>query len=293
MGEAMTADVGVRVVVVSHDSAATIATCLHRLLCAQAVAEVVVVDNASRDDTVAIVSHLARTEPRLRVQAHPDNPGFAVGCNAGALGCPHRWLAFVNPDCYVEVDTFVRLLALADERPGLGALGCVQVDADGVEDAATRRRDPSLREILFARGAREVLHVAADGSPLQTVDALSGAFVLLPTATFVQIGGFDAGYRLHGEDLDLCRRLREAGHASAIANGVCVTHLRGISSRRRPVWVAWCKHRGMWRYFVKFEAGQTAWPMRVLLWGALWVHYALLALPRALLRGDGRNEAAN
>lgn len=274
---------GIRVVVVSHGSATTIQGCLRRLLAARAVAEVVVVDNASDDDTVAKALALAESEPRLRVQAHPDNPGFAAGCNAGALGCTLPWLAFVNPDCLIEADTFARLLAHARSAPDVGVLGCVQVDAAGIEDAAVRRRDPSLRALLRAGGARNAVYLPADGNALQRVDAISGALMLLPNAVFARVGGFDAGYRLHAEDLDLCRRVRAAGCVVAVANDASIVHLRGVSSRRRPLWVEWQKHRGMWRYFAKFEAQHTSLPLRALLWCALWVHCAIAA-PRAWRR---------
>jgi GT2 family glycosyltransferase len=270
-------------VVVTHCSATTIADCLQRLLAAREVVEVVVIVNGSDDDTVARAMPFAETEARVTLRVDPENPGFATACNDGALGCTRPWLAFVNPDCMVEPDTFERLLAHANAMPKPGALGCVQVDADGVEDAAVRRRDPSLREILFAGGARDALHVASDGSAVQPVDALSGALMLMPTKAFELVGGFDVGYRLHAEDLDLCRRVRDAGFAVCIANDVRVTHLRGVSSRRRPLWVEWQKHRGMWRYFNKFEAAQTSLPMRGLLWLALWAH-CVIAAPRSLLR---------
>ena len=271
----------IRAVVVTHCSATTIADCLQRLLAVPEIAEVVLIDNGSDDDTVARAMPFAETEARVTLRVDPENPGFAAACNDGALGCTQPWLAFVNPDCMVDADTFARLLAHARGVPKLGALGCVQVDAGGVEDAAVRRRDPSLRKVLFAGGARGALHVASDGSAVQQVDALSGALMLMPTKAFTHVGGFDVGYRLHAEDLDLCRRVREAGFAVCIANNVRVTHLRGVSSRRRPLWVEWQKHRGMWRYFNKFEAAQTSLPMRGLLWAALWAHCIAVA-PRVL-----------
>ncbi len=273
----------IRAVVVTHCSATTIVACLQCLLAAPEVAEIVLIDNGSDDDTVARIMPFSETESRVTLRADPENPGFATACNDGALGCTQPWLAFVNPDCMVERDTFARLLAHANDVPKLGALGCVQVDADGVEDAAVRRRDPSLRKILFAGGARGALDVAGDGSVVQSVDALSGALMLMSTAVFAQVGGFDADYRLHAEDLDLCRRVRNAGFAVCIANDVRVMHLRGVSSRRRPLWVEWQKHRGLWRYFRKFEAAQTSMPMRALLWIGLWAHY-FIAAPGVLLR---------
>lgn len=275
----------IRAVVIAYRSASTIEDCLRRLLAARGVAEVVMVDNASGDDTLARTRIVADGDARVSVLANPGNPGFAFACNQGATGCVQPWLAFVNPDALVEADTFERLLAHAAAIPRPGALGCVLVDANGVEDPASRRHDPALRQILFAGGARTSLHVAADGSAVQRVDAISGALMLLPTAAFDEVGGFDAGYRLHAEDLDLCRRVRAAGHEVAIANDVQVTHLRGVSSRSRPLWVEWQKHRGLWRYFRKFEAEWTPLPMRALLWCALWAHY-LIAAPRALLRAS-------
>ncbi len=273
----------IRAVVVSHCNATTITECLQRLLAAPQIAEIVVIDNGSDDGTVARVLPFSEKEARVVLRADPENPGFATACNNGALDCAQPWLAFVNPDCMIEADTFAGLLEHAGNVPKLGALGCVQVDADGIEDAAARRCDPSLRKLLFAGGARAALHVASDGCAVQQVDALSGAMMLMPTRVFAQVGGFDARYRLHAEDLDLCRRVRGAGFAVCIANDVRVMHLRGVSSRRRPLWVEWQKHRGLWRYFDKFEAAQTSSPMRAALWLALWMHY-LIATPRALLR---------
>jgi GT2 family glycosyltransferase len=92
---------------------------------------------------------------------------------------------------------------------------------------------------------------------------MSGALMLMPRTAFEQVGGFDTGYRLHCEDLDLCRRLRNAGLAVAVAAGVRVLHLRGTSSRGRPLWVEWQKHRGMLRYFRKFDAAASPWWVRV------------------------------
>lgn len=274
---------GIRAVVVSYWSAPTIADCLHRLLAATDVVQVVVVDNGSGDATAEIIERLAANDPRLSLQRNQDNPGFAAACNQGAKDCTQPWLAFVNPDCLVEPDTFVRLLACAESMPSIGVLGCEQVDATRARDPAVRRSDVSLRALLFVRHRRDAIEIPSDGSALQRVDAISGALMLSPSAVFEQVGGFDAGYRLHAEDLDLCRRVRTAGYPVAVANDVILTHLRGVSSRRRPLWVEWQKHRGLWRYFQKFEAADTPIGMRVLLRVALWVHLALVA-PRVILR---------
>src|SRR3546814_5284329 len=94
----------VAAIVVTHESAATIDDCLARLRAARGVSQVRVVDNGSRDDTLAIVQRHAATDPRVHFIANPDNPGFAVACNQGARDSDAPWLAFVNPDCLLEAD---------------------------------------------------------------------------------------------------------------------------------------------------------------------------------------------
>ena len=139
-----------------------------------------------------------------------------------------------------------------------------------------------LQGVLRNPAGKSQLAVTLDDTqPLQRVDAISGALMLLPRGLFERIGGFDEGYRLHAEDLDLCRRVREAGGVVAIANDLRVTHVRGVSSRSRPFFVEWHKHRGLWRYFQRFEARQRSLPVRVAVWGAIWAH-AVLQVPRLL-----------
>ncbi|EKU26487.1 glycosyltransferase family 2 protein [Xanthomonas graminis] len=260
------------VVVVTYESGSTIDACLQRLRAAADVAQVRVVDNASRDDTLAIVQRHALEDRRVRFVANPDNPGFASACNQGAAASDAPWLAFVNPDLMVEADTLALLRAQVAAL-GDALLGVEQVDEHGRADAAVRRRDPDFAAMLRHPLAGSRLALAADpAQPLQRVDAISGALMLLPRALFERIGGWDAGYRLHAEDLDLCRRARQAGATVAVCNRLRVLHVRGVSSRKRPWFVEWHKHRGLWRYFRKFEAPARTAPVRAAVWAVIWLH---------------------
>jgi GT2 family glycosyltransferase len=260
------------VVVVTYESGSTIDACLQRLRAAADVAQVRVVDNASRDDTLAIVQRHALEDRRVRFVANPDNPGFASACNQGAAASDAAWLAFVNPDLMVEADTLALLRAQVAAL-GDALLGVEQVDEHGRADAAVRRRDPDFAAMLRHPLAGSRLALAADpAQPLQRVDAISGALMLLPRALFERIGGWDAGYRLHAEDLDLCRRARQAGATVAVCNRLRVLHVRGVSSRKRPWFVEWHKHRGLWRYFRKFEAPARPAPVRAAVWAVIWLH---------------------
>lgn len=267
-------------VVVTHQSASTIDACLRRLREADGVAQIRVVDNGSIDETLAIVQRHASLDPRVRFIGNPDNPGFAVACNQGARDADAPWIAFVNPDCLVEVDTLTRLRVHADALEGECLLGSELLGEDGVADPAARRRDPDFVAMLRTASARDLSLPRDAAQPLQRVDAVSGALMLLPRTLFDRIDGFDTGYRLHAEDLDLCRRAREAGATVAVANNVAVLHVRGVSSRARPLFVEWHKHRGLWRYFRRFEAPQRTLVQRVGVWLAIWLRFPLAVLRR-------------
>ncbi|MFN9730331.1 MAG: glycosyltransferase family 2 protein, partial [Pseudomonadota bacterium] len=156
-------------------------------------------------------------------------------------------------------------------------------EARGAPVGAARRRDPPVVRLLrSAGGDRGALHLTPGDGPLTAVDAVSGALMLLSRATFERAGGFDPGYRLHAEDLDLCRRVRAIGLRVAVVEAARATHLKGTSSRRRPLFVAFHKHRGLVRYFRRWGAGggRATTALAVI---AAWLRFGLLA-PWAALR---------
>jgi len=273
-------------VVVAHESASTIDGCLLRLRNADGVAEIRVIDNDSRDDTLDIVRRHASLDARVRFVANPDNPGFAAGCNQGAADSTAPWLAFVNPDLRVETDTLARLRAHA-VAIGDALLGVELTNENGVRDPAARRRDPDFAAMLFER-RRTALDVPREPDlAVQQVDAISGALMLMSRDLFDRLGGLDEGYRLHAEDLDLCRRARDAGAHVAVANDLSVVHVRGVSSRARPLFVEWHKHRGLWRYFRKFDASRHGALASTAVFAMIWLRFPFAAARAALRARSG------
>lgn len=293
---------GIAAVVVTYESASTIGECLDRLRAADGIVQVRVVDNASSDETVAIIQRHATVDARVRFIANPDNPGFGTACNQGVAAVDAAgadWIALVNPDLMVQPDTLARMAALAVEGAGgegggqdCDGLPCVLLGADlvgedGVRDPAARRRAPDftsmLRALLSGGGSTSASMAIPpdDRLALQPVEAVSGALMLMPRALYDRLGGFDEGYRLHAEDLDLCRRAQASGAMIAVANQARVMHVRGVSSRARPVFVEWHKHRGLARYFRRFEAPRRSLPVRLLVYAMIWARFPFAAL-RAL-----------
>jgi hypothetical protein len=261
------------VVVVTHNNESTVTRCLAAVRSDPMVSRVVVVDNASEDNTAAQVQSVNELDKRVRFFRNRVNHGFGMACNQGASALAEPWVCFINPDVYIEADTLSRVLAHASERAGAGLLGVELVDERGDVDPNSRRQDVSLKALLRARGRRDSLYVEDDGTPLQRVDAVSGALMLMPSNLFVKLGGFDEGFRLHAEDLDLCRRVRDAGYEVLVANDVRALHVGAVSSRSKPFWVGWQKRRSLWRYFQKWEAAETPAYLKPVLWLGLWLNF--------------------
>lgn len=277
----------VAVVIVSHWSGELLGESVARVLAADAVAELLVVDNDTRDGSIEALLARYGGDPRLRVIRNAANPGFATACNQGAAQSIAPWLAFLNPDCLIEPDTFVRLRSVAKAEPHAGVVGADVRDARGAHEPAARRREPTLARALghaFGRSGDDALHIAppVHARAVTTVDAVSGALMFVPRAAFDRLGGFDRGYRLHCEDLDLCRRMRDAGLRVLVAEVARVEHRKGSSSSRRPLFVAFHKHRGMARYLRKFHGG-AAVGYAIAVRMAIWLRFCAL-LPLLLVR---------
>ncbi len=285
------------IIVVAADSGPLLVDCIVSALASTALVEVILVDNASSDGQSERAATLHQGDARLSVIRNRQNLGFGPAVNAGARHAQGDVLLVLNPDCQLQAPTVARMRALLCADATIGLLGVNVRAPDGQPARGNRRRDPlSRRAVLEMSGlARlerrfppfagvEVRTPAARAGDLEDVEAVSGACMMLPRETFDQVGGFDEAYFLHVEDLDLCRRVRDAKKRVVIAGAIDVVHAQGSSSRRRPLFVMLHKHRGMWRYFNKFDpaARNPLWRAGVAL--ALAVHAAAAAIGYAARR---------
>jgi len=266
----------VSVIVVCADSGPSLRDCVQRVLGIAMPLEMILIDNASTDGVPQAIGQAHADDPRLRVIYNHANLGFGPAVNRAAAIAGGEQLLVLNPDCLLEPDTLPRLLDILDEHPDAGIIGAVVCAADGTPDPASYRRDPLLRRALAtvsgARGGMNIEGVMPTG--VVAAEAVSGALMLLPRRVFERLGGFDEAYFLHCEDLDLCRRSRDAGHAVLLAGDVRVLHGKGGSSRHRPVFVSRHKHRGMWRWFRKFDPAARNPLLAGAVWLGIWVHFA-------------------
>ena len=277
------------IVIVAADSGPLLRAAVASALASSVPVEVVLVDNASGDGEVEQAAALYASDARLRVLRNGANLGFGPACNRGAAIARGDVLLFLNPDCELRVDSVDGMRAVLDHDAHIGLLGVCVCAPDGTPARGNRRRDPTLRRALLSMSglsrfeprwpalAGVEMPDCTAGSGPEFVEAVSGACFAMPRAAFERVGGFDEAYFLHVEDLDLCRRVRDAGLHVAIAPALRVTHTQGSSSHARPLFVARHKHRGMWRYFRKFDPAARNPLLRALVWLGIRTHYVLIA----------------
>jgi N-acetylglucosaminyl-diphospho-decaprenol L-rhamnosyltransferase len=274
------------VIVVSADSGPSLRDCVNGVLGCTTPLELLLIDNASSDGIPQAIARARENDPRLKVIYNRANLGFGPAVNRAAAQAQGQAFLILNPDCLLEQPALQRLLDVLKQEQKAGLVGAVVCDAQGVPDPASYRRDPIMQRALatmFKRGGDEV-HVAG-GMPDHVVDAeaVSGAVMLVPRRVFEWLNGFDEKYFLHCEDLDLCRRVRDGGWRVLLAGDVRVLHGKGGSSRHRPVFVSYHKHRGMWRWFRKFDPAAHKPHLAAVVWLGIWTHF-LLKIPGQWLR---------
>lgn len=282
------------VLIVAADSGPSLAECVRRALACPAVREVLVMDNASADGLPRAIEQEHTGDPRVQVVRNGRNLGFGAAMNRGAALAQGEALLLLNPDCLLGAGDAEALLDTLRDEPQAGLVGAVVCDADGHADPASRRRDPLLGRALRtlwqrATGRRGQGGVEVEGSlpaAVSAEEAVSGALMLMPRAVFAELGGFDEGYFLHCEDLDLCRRVRDAGYRVLLDGRVRVLHSKGGSSRHRPIFVSRYKHHGMWRWFRKFDPAARNPCIAAAVWCGIWGHFTVGLVYRRRPRGD-------
>lgn len=187
--------------------------------------ELVLVDNASPDDTLEL---LARWQDRATVLALPENRNFAGGCNAGASAAQGDAVIFLNNDTVMEPGV-LEALAETVHEPGVAAAGARLLYADGTVQHA----GVAMVQAGTVASPFHVFH-HHDGELEATrgtyeMDCVTGACLAVRRDVFAELGGFDEAYRNGYEDVDFCLRLRCAGHRIVYRGDLAFLHDEGAT----------------------------------------------------------------
>ncbi|HEX7884641.1 MAG TPA: glycosyltransferase family 2 protein [Phenylobacterium sp.] len=254
------------------------------------VDELVVVDNGSTPVEAQRLRALAARDGRVVLKTGHGNVGFARGANLGAANARGDLLVFLNPDAFLQAGCVAALAREIEDRPAPCIVGGRVLNADGTEQRGARRGEITPISALmsmsglaqFAPALRRFeVHWEAEALPEQAVSAptISGACFCMRREDFDGVGGFDEGYFLHVEDVDLCWRVRQAGGEVLFHPKAEVVHIGG-TSQTSPLKVEFHKGVGLARYFRKRASGLGP---RILTW-ALSPLVILAAVVRPLVR---------
>jgi GT2 family glycosyltransferase len=201
--------------------------------------EVIVIDNASIDGSPEMV----RAEfPGIRLIANKENRGFTAANNQGLTLSQGRYLLLLNPDTEVRGDALEKMIGTMDEHPEVGGLGPRLLYPDG-NLQPSRRRFPTFGTALVEstvvqewwadnRILRRYYMADVPEDALQPVDWVAGACLLVRREAYQQVGGLDEGFFMYSEELDWCRRLKDAGWEMVFQPAATIVHHEGQSSQQ-------------------------------------------------------------
>jgi GT2 family glycosyltransferase len=273
-------------IIVNYNAGELLRICVDSLLNCPLEIEIIVVDNVSEDGSLDALLGL----PNVQIIKNQANAGFASACNSGALNASAPFLLFINPDCFFKPGALPELLNAMKMDEQVGMVGGLLANSDGTEQAGGRRAVPTpWRSFVRAFGLVNFsdrwprlffdfhLHKQPLSDHAIEVEAISGACMLVRREAMKHVGEWDEGYFLHCEDLDWCMRFRQHGWKILFVPTAQITHVLGVCSRNRPLFVEWHKHKGMVRFYRKFFRNQYPGILMGLVIAGVWLRFGLVA----------------
>lgn len=205
-------------VIVTHNSRQHVGTCIKSLM-QEGIGDIVVVDSASTDTTVSDLR-----ASNIRIIVLPENKGFGHAANVGAQTMNTDYVLFINPDAYLKVGAIQNVKDLLSKSKQAGVVGIMLQDVRGSQEKQCFGKEPSLLQLV----TRKFQHTVAAQAPFQT-DWVSGGAMVVDRQLFSRLGGFDEDFFLYWEDIDMCRRVREAGYTIWMHPQTRAFHARGAS----------------------------------------------------------------
>ncbi len=279
----------VSAVIVNYNAGSILTQCIDH--CLKQVEQVIVVDNASTDNSITDLKKQFSTENRLIVHYNSQNQGFSIGCNIGYRLSTEPYVLFLNPDCILEKNTVHKLLKILESSSDIGMTGGYLANPDGSEQGGGRRKIPTpWRAFVRATGLHHLgkfwpklfpdfhLHKQTLPTTPIEVEAISGAMMLVRREAILVVGDWDENYFLHCEDLDWCMRFQQKNWKILFVPDAKAMHFQGTCSKARPFFVAWHKHRGMIYFYRKFFRHQYSGFLMGLIITGVWLRFSLAVI---------------
>jgi GT2 family glycosyltransferase len=213
--------------------------------------EIIVVDNASTDNSFQKLKALARKMEHLRVVDNKKNLGFSGGNNVGMKLAKGEFILILNSDTVVQSSALSEMVAWMRKNPKAGAVSCALKNKDGSLQG-TGGYFPNLFRVFswmffiddlpLVDSIIKPFHPMHSRSPIykgekvykkaKELDWVTGAFLLVRKKVLDEVGLFDEDYFMYTEDTDLCFRIKRAGWGVWYLPQWGITHLGGASSTK-------------------------------------------------------------
>ncbi|TKJ38390.1 hypothetical protein CEE37_12790 [candidate division LCP-89 bacterium B3_LCP] len=260
--------VDITVVIVNFNVRPFLDQCLQSIqkACGGLTVEIIVVDNASGDDSVEFVKgHY----PDVILIENGENVGFAKANNQAFNIANGEAVLILNPDSFVQEDTLQILFDSLKSSKFIGAVGPKIIMPDGRFEPRSMRGFPtpwaafsylSGLASLFPRSPvfSRYLLTHRDPDREHEVDALSGSCMMVRRTLLEELDGFDGDYFMYGEDLDLCYRIRKKGYRVLYNPQTQIVHFKGESTRRSNIDKGYYFHQAMRLFVEKNLAGSVS-----------------------------------
>lgn len=280
----------VSVVIVSFNTRELTVACVRSTLehTEGCTVEIIVIDNDSADGSVEA---LHEAFPDITVIANRDNVGFATANNQGMAIAKGEWILLLNSDTELHDDAISASLEFAKEQNGIGVVGCRLIGPDGKQQSSLFRF-LSLRELavnLFipnrvmrrSKALGFSRYAGVDRDKVLDVDAVAGAFMLLPREVYETAGGMDETFFMYGEEAEWCWRIRRNRYTILYYPGARISHFGGASAKQDWASMTLSMAKGQVLFLLKTRAYPVAWLANLMMTlrdTPRWVLYALLAL---------------
>ncbi|MBM4018144.1 MAG: glycosyltransferase family 2 protein [Planctomycetes bacterium] len=271
------------VIIVSFNCRRELAACLESLRAGagRLTIEAIVVDNASRDGSAEMVT---REFHPVRLIANKANRGFAAANNQGAVLASGRCILFLNPDTVAGPGALETLVRTLDGDTSIGVCGPQLLSADGTVQPSARR-EPTFAALLHQytparllrlfKGAYERYKLADfDFRTAADVDVVMGAAFCVPERVLAQVGVLDERFFVYFEEMDFCRRARQAGYRVRFEPAAQMTHIGGVSAATAASNLFFC--RSLLRYIRKHNGPVKGRLMAAVLWLGMFNREALM-----------------
>ncbi len=189
--------------------------------------EIIVVDNASEDETIAMVE---KNFPSTKIIRNKTNYGFAKGINIGVKQSVGEYLLFLNSDAQLKNDTINDMVFLFKENKQLGVVGGLLETTNGVtsESHGSFSTIQMIITLLFGRAFNKSEKISKNSM----VDWVSGGFMLVRSSVFKELKGFDEHFFMYVEDMEFCYRVKKEGYTVQFFPRAIATHAGQGSSNR-------------------------------------------------------------